>query len=83
MPWPASLSGADGVTEGDDDMTLETRIRRMEEEHGEVSERSVAVIVQLGETTQDAITRTITNFQGKRSGKIIIVPAKRSSVPDP
>ena len=54
-----------------------------EEEHGEVSERSVAVIMQPGETTQDAITRTITNFQGERSGKIVVVPAKRSSVPDP
>ena len=64
-------------------MTLETRISRMEEEHGEVSERSVAAIVQPGETTHEAITRTLTNFQGKRSGKIIVVPAKRSSVPDP
>ena len=64
-------------------MTLEKRIRRMEEEHGEVSERSVAVIMQPGETTQDAITRTITNIQGERSGKIIVVSAKRSSDPDP
>ena len=82
MPWPASLSAAGGVTEGDD-MTLENRIRRMEEQHSETGERSLAVIMQFGETEEDAITRTIMNFQGKRSGKIIVVPAKRAIVPDP
>lgn len=63
-------------------MTLETRIRRMEEQHSEAGEQAFATIMQPGETSQEAITRTIANCQGRRVA-LIVVPAKRAIVPDP
>jgi hypothetical protein len=63
--------------------TLEKRINRMEEKCGEIGGHSLAVIMVPGETPQDAIVRTIgKDYQG-RLRRVIIVPAKCPSVPDP